>query len=71
MSWPIALFLLCIGWPLAYALWSFLRAAWGPRRNRRLSRDAWPRPGTAAPKGFFADSTQRGGIECAGKVQRG
>lgn len=38
------------------------------RRNRRVSRTAWPRKGTIAPAGFFADSAKRPGPECAGKV---
>lgn len=43
MSLAVWIFLLCIGWPLAYALWSFLRAAWGPRRNG-YRRDVLGRP---------------------------
>lgn len=42
-----------------------------PRRkrgNRRVSRSAWPRKGTTAPTGYFADSAKRPGPECAGKV---
>lgn len=38
------------------------------RRNRRVKRGAWPRKGTIAPAGFFADSAKRPGVECAGKV---
>lgn len=37
------------------------------RRNRRVS-SAWPRKGTVAPNGYFADSAKRPTVECAGKV---
>jgi hypothetical protein len=37
-------------------------------RNRRVRRSAWPKRGTVAPPGYFADATQRPGPECAGKV---
>jgi hypothetical protein len=38
------------------------------RPNRRVRRNAWPKRGSTAPPGYFADATQRPGPECAGKV---